>query len=342
MKKAPLFVLVLIAMVSCTAEKPAAPTTEVNPARVVPLPALKKPTALAVDDTQLYVIEEIKVSIYALKDFALKKEFGQAGEGPREFKPEVTVFPQQDSLLISSPGKLSFYTKDGKFLKEIKSTTYLNGSYQPLGSGYAGLGMAVGKDKSTYFTINIFDSQLTKSKEVHRIKLPNPGRFEFPIKQPQFRVLDNKIITVGEEGFKINIFDHQGKIISTIRREYKKLKVTEKYKQSIHQHLKTNPMSRAGYEQIKNLVRFPDYFPVIQFLYAADKKIYAMTYRENNGSYETLIFTIDGKFSARVFLPLKFQDALKPYPNAIKDNKLYQLLDNGETEKWELHITAIK
>jgi hypothetical protein len=81
-----------------------------------------------------------------LKDFALKRKFGKPGQGPQEFAPtpgstgSLTIYPQTDSIVINSPGKVSFYTKDGKFIKEMKfSAGLMGGFYQPIGSQFAGM-----------------------------------------------------------------------------------------------------------------------------------------------------------------------------------------------------------
>jgi len=60
-------------------------------ARVVPLPEVVRPTSLSVDDTQLYICEHEKISIYSIKDFKLIKKYGEKGEGPQEFKSATHV-----------------------------------------------------------------------------------------------------------------------------------------------------------------------------------------------------------------------------------------------------------
>ena len=96
--------------------------------KVVPFPDLLKPEAIAVDNEYIYITEGASVHIYSLKDFTLKKKFGKPGEGPQEFKlfPGValrlTVLP--DYLLLESMGKLSYYTKEGNFKKEIQLETH--------------------------------------------------------------------------------------------------------------------------------------------------------------------------------------------------------------------------
>jgi len=55
-----------------------------------------------------------------------------------------------------------------------------------------------------------------------------------------------------------------------------------------------------------------------------------------------LVFDIKGKFLKKLFLPYKFMNPVDEYPIAVKSGKLYQLIENEDEEKWELHITVIK
>ena len=41
------------------------------------------------------------------------------------------------------------------------------------------------------------------------------------------------------------------------------------------------------------------------------------------------------------YLSLKMKGGIEPYPNVIKNNKVYQLIENDETEEWELHVSTI-
>jgi len=79
---------------------------------------------MAVDDTQLYVTQEASVFIYSLKDFKLVKKFGSAGQGPQEFflVPTVplTIDVQMDQIIAVSIRKVSYFTKQGEFIKEVK------------------------------------------------------------------------------------------------------------------------------------------------------------------------------------------------------------------------------
>jgi hypothetical protein len=317
--------------------------------KLATLPDIFRPYHLSVDDQNFYVTEDTTIFIFSLKDFTLEKKFGKMGEGPREFKrPQggsgIMTFPQTDSLVINSMGKVSFFTKEGNFVKEMKSPVsgQVMGMYQPIGKQFAGFALSIGKNQSMDITVNIYDANLKKVKQIHKQPFFQQGRMTFPIIPPVFYVSDNKIITIGQEEFGINIFDANGNKVTTITREYKLLKVTEDYKKGVFDSFKTNPDTKQFYEVFKNIIKFSDYFPGIQFFFVDNQKVYILTYLKKDETYEFFIYNFKGQFLKRLFLPVAYLDGLRPCPTYIKDNKLYQVIENEEEEVWELHAHPIE
>lgn len=317
--------------------------------KLASLPDILKPFHLSVDDQRFYVTEDTTIFIFSLKDFTLEKKFGKMGEGPREFKRTpggsmVMTFPQSDSLVINSMGKVSFFTKEGNFIKELKSPAggQTMNMYQPIGKNFAGFGLKMGENQSMDLALNIYDAQLKKIKEIYHRPFFQKGRMTFPLVPPVFYISDNKIITAGQEGFAINIFDTDGNKITTITREYKRFEVTEEYEKGVHDSYKTNPDTKQFYEFFKNMIKFSDLFPAIQFFFVDNQKVYIQTYLKKDETYEFFIYDFKGKFLKRLFLPIAYLDVLRPCPTYIKDNKLYQVIENEEEEVWELHAHTIE
>ena len=100
---------------------------------IATLPDLLNPTGLVIEDENMYITQDITVYIYSLKDFKLKKKFGKKGEGPQEFNQFAAITPLKDKLLINSMSKISYYTKDGEYINEIKTKGGFSFIYQPLG-----------------------------------------------------------------------------------------------------------------------------------------------------------------------------------------------------------------
>lgn len=98
----------------------------------------------------------------------------------------------------------------------------------------------------------------------------------------------------------------------------------------------------ADNDFLKKMIKFKDYFPAIQLFLIDNDKIYIPTYRQQKEDYELFIYGTNGKFLKQVYFPLKYIDVLQPYPFTIKNNILYQLIENDENEVWELHAVEIK
>lgn len=317
--------------------------------KLATLPGLFKPYFIIMDNEQLYVCDGAVVSIYSLKDFSLAAKFGKEGEGPEEFKLSASknglfIHPHTDYLLISSVNKVSFYTKEGKFIKEMRvGSNQAAGNYQTIGNKFAGVDFTVGGDLSMVFTINLFDDKFTKIKEIYKRDFMTRGSMTFPMVVPIFFVEDNKIIAPVDEAFALNIFDADGNKISGIHRDYKRLKVKEDYKKGVHQFFKTDPGTKQVYEAFfKKLLKFTDYFPAIQNFIADQGKIYIQTYLKEDGKYEYFIYDLKGKFLKRLFLPVAYMNGLMPSPFTIENHTLYQLIENEDEEEWELHAVEIK
>ncbi len=88
---------------------------------------LTRPWSISVEGERIYVVEGTSIYIYSLDDLALNKTFGRSGEGPEEFKiiptinrGSVHLVSQKDTLIVSSQGKVSFYSPNGEFTREYK------------------------------------------------------------------------------------------------------------------------------------------------------------------------------------------------------------------------------
>jgi hypothetical protein len=72
-----------------------------------------------------------------------------------------------------------------------------------------------------------------------------------------------------------------------------------------------------------------------------EEKIFVLTYNRKDGKNEFFIFDMDGKLLQKKFLPIQTLNGVSPYPYYIKNGSLYQLVENEDTEQWELQITLL-
>jgi hypothetical protein len=314
-------------------------------AKVAVLPELMKPGAMAVDDTRLYVTQEASVFIYSLKDFQLVKKFGRAGQGPQEFHilPQLplNIDVRTDRLIVNSFGKISYFTKQGEFIKEIK-TKGIVALLQPSGDNFLGMSVVV-QDRVIYNTINLYDSELNKLKEVYRAKNNfQPGRgFKVLVKTLAYQVYKDKILLPGKDDATIDVFDKEMKKLFSIHLDQEKIKVDQEFKDTVMNRIKTDPIARKNFEAAKPIT-FPDYFPAISYFFVNGDTIYVMTWKIENNVNEFFTYDMNGKFKKHLMIPIQYETQLQPYPITINKGKLYQIVENEDEEVWEFHMSKIE
>ena len=314
--------------------------------KVVPLPELLKPEDLVVDQNQLFITEFPQVYIYSLEDFKLITKFGKKGEGPREFSGYVTARPHPDkpgTIVVNSGMKVSFYTRDGEFVNEMRSKAGMIGRiYKPLGENYAAYGFF--REKETgYRTVDIYNPNLEKVKEVTRwiraMQVPgslNP--LDTDMEGGEFRVFDNKIFVLLRDKGSIGVFDRNGKKRSSIDHNFERIPVTSEDIGRFNRYYETDNISREFYKNNKDLFKYPSHFPAARSMFVTDNKIYVLTNKRQGEKSEFIIFDTGGKFLEKRMVPFENANPRVPYPWTVKSGKLYQLVDNDEEEEWELHI----
>lgn len=324
--------------------------------KVLPMDEHVKPFRIRVDDQRIYIGEGPEIFIYSRDEFKLLHKFGKAGEGPQEFKlipefsPDFDV--NSDMIVAFSIGKLSFFTKTGKFKKELKLTT--GGGFQFYRA--AGNKRLIGervirtKEKNLYVTVDFYDDQLKNTGEIFRFKHPvQPGKKFSPIRRgiyiPNFFIYDGKIFIGGAlHSGTIHVFDIKGKFLYKIKPPLEKVPYTEADKRSYIEEVTANDEYRKYYERIKHMHKYPDHFPMFQDFVVTGGRIYVQTFKRNKEDTQNEVFILDleGKLIKRVWLPFDEYMDYTPCPYMIHKNKLYQCVDDEDEGDWKLHITTIK
>lgn len=313
------------------------------------LEGIAKPSHVIVDDTQMYVTELTSIYIYSLKDFKLVKKFGKKGEGPQEFfltpiTAALFINVHTEDIVVNSSAKISWFTKAGKFKKEVRVPSPYILEIQPFGDNIVGVAIAE-KDKKLWRVLNIFSPQF---KRLHRVQL-QPHHFQQGKGMRVFQtnpfniIYDNKLFIAWEKELVIRVVDTENKELYTIKHDYKKLKVTEEDKKDVIHVLKTDPETKEMFHMLQPIM-FPDYYPAIRNMFVTGDKIYVMTFkREDKGKKsEFLILDIKGKLLKRVMFPLKSEGPMGVYPHTIYKGVVYQLVEDTKEEDWSLHMTEIK
>jgi hypothetical protein len=318
---------------------------------LVPLPDIQKPENIIVDQDLILITEFPNVYIYSLKDFGLIKKFGKAGEGPREFFQYVRI--QYDPknpryIVVGSHMKMSYFTRAGEFVKEVRSKTSSTANvYKPLGDHYAAYGFFQDQEtKTTYSTIDLYDKDLKKIKQIVRWEnIVQQGRDINPtdtdLAGAQFRIFGNQLFFLFRETGRVDVYDENGEKMFSINHDHERRAVTREDEEEFHDFYREDPRYRQFYDVFKARLKFPSHYPAAIDHIVADGRIYVLTHIRENEKSQIVVFDLKGNLLKSVMIPVAFANPRETYPMTINHKKLFMLVDNEDTEEWELHIHAI-
>jgi len=312
------------------------------------LTGVLNPQGLAMDDSRFYVTEGPQVFIYSREDYSLIKKFGKEGNGPQEFSTAggqipVFVIPHPDRLQVNSLNRISFFSKDGNFLEMIKATAGVNFIFRPvLPDFYVARGVAQ-EEGVAYNTIDLFDQDLKKVKELIRIKrgVQRSGPIKIFSDRLTFATFEDRIFIQSAEEFTITVLDNQGKMLYEVKKtDYDRLKFTDDFKNELWETLEKDPRQRAFVPVLKQRAQFPSHLPAIAAMIVADDFLYTITWKHDQGRFECFVFDAgSGREIKKTLIPFERPSPLAAYPSDVKNGILYQLVENQD-EEWEL--TAVK
>jgi len=327
------FVLVifLIVRIPCTAEK------------FFTIDHISKPTDILVIDNRLYITDQKSVQMYSLKEKKWICQVGKPGLGTGEYlENPYVVFQPPDKILILSPmsKKLLTFTLDGEFISEKRFRMNIN-TIEPLGPGYVASTLAYfkGAEKKCFDSTILLNADLKKIKEIDFYEFPNPLK-EYHVLpfSPWYKVYDGKLfLSKPREGFVFDVFGINGERIYRIKHKYNEVPVTEESKSLKLAQLRSQ--KREIWDNIKDIIYFPDYFPSVRDFVISGDKIYARTWIEKKNKIQFLVTALDdGKGSETRSKWLPYSGGLY----AIENGWYYYLKETEPQDTWELHTVPVE
>jgi hypothetical protein len=305
------------------------------PERLASLPDVMKPDSFAVDNDQLYIVEGTTIHLYSMKDFKRIKQFGNKGEGPGEFKysPQIRVFP--DYLLCNIFGKFMYFSRNGEYQKERKTSALR--VYLILPAGENLVGKKTNFDRQTRkqtSQITVFNKDLETVKELateeRKRRGSMSGKFQFHGVRDLFSFdVDGKNIFVADtrKGFFFEVFDSNGNKLYQIKKEYKVLKVTPEYKKEFMERMSRETVFKQFNDRFE--IIFRENFPAFRNFKIDNGKLLVFTYKKEDNQREAIVMDLKGKVLKTVFIPDE-----EIY--AVNNGFFYYLKENEDEEEWEL------
>lgn len=312
--------------------------------KIVPLPELTKATKLAVFGDEVFVVNDrYTVMIYSAPDFKLKRQFGKKGAGPGEFKRPIRLSILPDFILVDSQDRLSWFSREGKLLKQKNKST--GSRHIPFKDNFIVKSVQFLSRQKSETKFRICDSEFNEINVLHKFSREIPllgGPNAPPIKEWQmvhpyydihYDAAAGKIFVFdSSKGFYINVFDEKGQNLYTIDKteEIGNTKVPDEYKDKKNKEFKDSGFWR---ELREPEMVYPKYFPAYEWAAVDKGKIYIQTFKRKNDRARFFVLNLEGKVLKEIYLPV-----VANRDHTVSDGTLYNLVENEETETWELHI----
>ncbi|MGE5342710.1 MAG: hypothetical protein ACM3SY_14645 [Candidatus Omnitrophota bacterium] len=327
------------------------------PEKVADLPELNKPHAIECDGENFYIVDDTTAHIYSMKGCKHIGSFGQRGEGPYElntpFYSPARILLLSDKIILSSSNKLVVYTKKGKPIDE-KIFRQGYSDLIPFKKNYVAVQVDVDQKSQLVDTYKVLlispdlkNKELLISFVVPPIGIPNRPGWALPLKTFINVANDNLYVFSMQQDKEIFVFNSEGKQIKRLTVDLPKIKVTEAVKNDMIDYLKSigyGKVLRVKDEEIKNRCFFRDYLSTAKLCKIKDGIIQLETYEKREGKYQIVLMDLNGKILKKLFLPIPIYD-LSPVARhtsyCFDKNTYYYLVDNDETENWELHKISL-
>ncbi len=322
-----------------------------NAEKVASFEEIAKPENFVFGNGYIYILENTTIFIYDQKTYKYIGKFGKEGEGPKEIKKNrfggpLGVTPYKGNVIISSMAKVSFFTKDGKFIREQRVSASDN--FFPFGDNYVCMGQAPKDDNKDLLVLSLFfaDKNFKKGRVLYKsdFQIGQNFKFEFPM-VPFYPVVQDDILFIiaGKDGFAVNKYDKEGKKTGKIFKDMKQVKLPAYYKTKTIKWFKTAPNYKNLWNFMKQRISFSSKYPQIYAMFSAKNRLYVLTNVIKGDKRECIVMDFNGKEIKRLFLyaPEIYGFDYKFITN-LDSNYYYWLVEEEENELWELHREKVE
>lgn len=279
----------------------------------------------------IYLLDDKLFKVLVLnKQGKFIREFGGKGQGPGEFQIPINFLVKASGEVIVTDlknRKFAVYKKDGKFIEDIKFSFRSSGGFMLANGNFLFKETKFPESQSESFKValNLHNSKFEKIAKLIEIKTLNLFAEKIiGINYEMSMDVSRDSIVIGNpgNGYEIFIYDLNGKLLKTIKNDFKPIPPSKEYKTSYIENL------GKYYKMLKSKLIFPDTLPPFHNLLTDEAaRIFVFTYEpdKNASGYMVDVFNKEGKFISRALF--KFPPFLR---NAmrIRDNFLYYIYED--------------
>lgn len=311
--------------------------------RLVPLVEINNPENIVVDQGQILITEFPRIHVYELKTLEYQFSFGQAGEGPKEFHQYVRIQQNPyigDEIIVGSHMRMSYFTKKGEFIREVRSKSSNANVFKPLKDRFVSYSFYQDQEqKKVFATVELFDENL---KNVKRLaswpRVFQQGRpfdpTDYDLAGGEFDAHYDRVFVLERRTGRIGIYSYEGKQIKAFTHNFYSRPVSVEDRRQIMAGLKSSPQFRNMAGNLDTLVEFPSHFPRTWTMIAANHQIHILTFENRDGRHAFESFDFDGNHIGKFWVEMSLQNPREPFPFTIENRVLYQLVENEDDDSW--------
>ncbi len=261
--------------------------------------------------------KDAKVRVFD-KTGKLISTFGKKGQGPGEWElPGRMIILPDGTAAIKAANKLTFYSLDGRCLKEISTAKTVMTRFRIDSKGTIfGDRMEYGSDSMKLKLVR-YDQSMNSVATLAEVDEPfKPGAISpFPILLLCHVTGDDRLIWMANSIYAFHVLGPEGRVIKTITKDTERVKITAADRKTILDGYKDNP-------SMQSQIVIPDLYPPVAFFIGdAEGRLYAQTYiRDAKGWLWYDVFDPEGRCITGFFLPKE------ETPMAARKDKLYILI----------------
>ncbi|MBN1939530.1 MAG: hypothetical protein JW843_08085 [Candidatus Aminicenantes bacterium] len=300
-------------------------------------------SCLGIQDGRVYIFTGETFHVFDLKDGKPLKTFGRIGQGPGEYK-KYFAFPfyTPHGIVITNQGKCIKYSLDGEYLDSTISEKFYV-KLLPLDSGYVGQRESViPGSKENDSIVSLLDEKFKPVRELYRegynaLLIEKDGTFHYTFPSAAVDIAaDGDHIYIGNpaEVISFSLLNKQGELIRTIRRDVRKIAVSEKDRKEFLRSADTK--SLAPGVTMKTDVKVEAFYPAFHFFKVDRGLIYVFTYRMKDGKREVIVLDEKGNDIATVSLP-----KAAAMDSCVFNNKFYYVVYDENIDELVLHAEDI-
>ena len=271
------------------------------------------------EDESIYILDSKEAHIKVFdKDGKYLRTIGRPGQGPGELNRPDTISVNQNELMVHKVRRLSFFSLNGEFLRNVPTKGVWSLSAMIDSKGYILVTEGPLDPKNPRYMFKKFDSKMNLLSEIASCPAPERGKSLNPF-MPMARCLidkDDNIVYGYPKNYELQIFNPDGKLIKKITKEYDPVKVTEKEKKEFLEDLPP-PM--------KTRFDFSKYHSAFYRLFLDDEgRIFVRTWEKivDEDIYYYDVFDREGRYIVKI--------PLRTRPHICKKGKLYSIEEDED------------